>query len=638
MSVPLSNMFGQNTDLFNLIYYMKSIIKNIKKDTYNTINDLSVQELEEIILYANDQYYNNDNPVLSDAQYDILIDFLKLKNSKSLVLKTIGANVKDSQNKVVLDYHMGSMDKIKPPSPHLQNWLKQYSAPYILSDKLDGISGLLIYRPNGTINLYTRGNSTEGIDVSKIIKYLNLPSYDKPIAVRGELIMSKTNFDLLPNTKSQRNTTSGIILSKTINPELASKVSFVCYELVDPVMSIEMGLERLEEIGFEVVHYDRVSGMSYNSLSDYFKIRREESEYDIDGIIVSDTKKHKRNTTGNPKYAFAFKTDLDDQKAETEVLEVEWNKSKHGVYKPVIIIRTVLISGVEISRVTGFNAKYIVDNNIGKNTKVEIIRSGDVIPKISKIIKPSKYRLPVGSWSWNKTGVDIVADDMNASDIEIKNIHNFFVVLGTKGLGLRTIERLYEAGYNTIRKLYEISVEEIMEMDGFKRTSASNIVKTIQKSGQNIRLYELMAASNKLGLGFGVERCKKIVDVYPDILTRKIRVEDIQGIDGFDTVMAEYFMEGIEEFRRFYSDIRSYIKIKEENREIRMRVVFSGFRDRELERELGERGVEVVNTVSSKVKYLIVKDDEYEKTSKVKKAIKMGIKIITYDEINRYIR
>ena len=624
---------------------MKSIIRKIREDTYNNVNELSVEKLEEVILYANNQYYNNDKPVLTDNEYDILIDFLRLKNPKSIVLKEIGANVKSSQNKVVLDYHMGSMDKIKPPSNHLERWIKEYESPYVISDKLDGISGLLIYRDDGHINLYTRGNSREGIDISKMIKYFNLPKYEdieihgtnNVLAVRGELIMSKSNFNSLSDVKTQRNTTSGIMLSKTINPELVSKVSFVTYEIIDPKMEPISGLKKLSELGFEVVHYDRVSGISYKFLSEYFKIRREDSEYDIDGIIVSDTKKHKRNTTGNPKYAFAFKTDLDEQKAETEVLDVEWNKSKHGVYKPVIIIRSVLISGVDISRVTGFNAKYIMENKIGKGTKVEVIRSGDVIPKISKIIKSTKYKLPTGDWSWSKSGVDIIANDID-SEIEIKNIYNFFVVLGAKGLGLRTIKKLYESGYKTIKEFFEISKEEIMDIEGFKSKSADNIVNAIKKSVIDIEIYELMASSNMLGSGFGIERCKKIVDVYPNILEiKEFRIEEIICIDGFDDIMAEQFIDNYRLFINFYKEIKKYVILNEGRKEIRLNVVFSGFRDKELERELESKGVKVLNTISSKVKYLIVRDDNYEETSKVKKAKKLNIEIIIYDDIYEYI-
>ena len=102
-------------------------IKQIKtsKDIINTIHEFTIEEIEEILIFASDKYYNTDNPVIEDNIYDILIDFLRLKNPKSKILKTIGTTVVH-KNKVKLDYWLGSMDKIKPPSPQLQIWMNKY--------------------------------------------------------------------------------------------------------------------------------------------------------------------------------------------------------------------------------------------------------------------------------------------------------------------------------------------------------------------------------------------------------------------------------------------------------------------------------------------------------------------------------
>ena len=119
-------------------------VEKIKKDPFNYSNSLTVNELEDVIKYSNEKY-RNDNPVISDAIYDILIDFLKHKSPKNKLLTKIGSDniLKD---KIKLDYHLGSMDKIKPPSPKLNDFKKKYHPPYILSDKLDGVSALLIYK------------------------------------------------------------------------------------------------------------------------------------------------------------------------------------------------------------------------------------------------------------------------------------------------------------------------------------------------------------------------------------------------------------------------------------------------------------------------------------------------------------
>jgi NAD-dependent DNA ligase len=276
--------------------------------------------------------------VISDPVYDMLIDFLKLKSPKSKVLKNIGAKIK-SKNKVSLDYHLGSMDKIKQPSNQLEVWKKKYHPQYILTDKLDGISALLVYKKDG-IMMYTRGTSSEGLDISHLIKYLeNIPNIDtikeyckknnliashsdNIIAFRGELLIKEKTFNdnWADEFKNARNTVAGLVNSKTINPQLAADTDLVLYEVVDPYHQMSRQLEIIEDLKFNCVHSKIINKeITFELLSEYFKKRRTTSEYMVDGIIITNDLKHKRNTSGNPSYAFAFKDILEDQKANTKV-------------------------------------------------------------------------------------------------------------------------------------------------------------------------------------------------------------------------------------------------------------------------------------------------------------------------------
>ena len=654
---------------------MESIINNLIQDPYNYSKNLSVSKLEEIIKFAADKFFN-DESVISDSIYDLLIDFLRHKDPKNKTLKTIGAKIK-SKNKVKLDYHLGSMDKIKPPSNQLEKWLKKYpDKPYILSEKLDGVSGLLIYKKNGDIKLYTRGTATHGIDITPIVKYITkVPSFDRMkkyvtnqkikstsksdnlISFRGELIISKKIFESeWASTKSNaRNTVSGLVNSKNLDPILAGSTYFVVYEVVDPELTLLEQFKISKEIGFRTVHFKTVNEINYSILSEYLKKRKNKSKYVIDGIIVSNNVFHERNTKGNPDYAFAFKDILEDQKAISTIEKLEWNVSKDGYINPTVVIKPVEIGGVTISRITAYNAKYVVDNKLGKGAKIELIRSGDVIPKILKVLKPAnKPDLPEGNWKWNNTKVDIITEE-NLKEIDIKNIHFFFSSLDTKGLGERIVEKLYDSGLKSILDIVKAKKEDFLKVDGFKEKSSQNLVDSIKKSLSNnsngIELEDLMAASNQLGHGMGSKRCKTILDKIPNLLTEYTNwtknefINKIKEIPGWDDKTSEQFVTNFPKFIEFYNKIKEYVIIKNKSVKTKKKksklngkiIVLSGFRDKDLEELLKELDVKVTNNVSKNTNILIVKNNDVleEKTGKVKKAEELDVSILTKDDFKK---
>ena len=644
---------------------MAEIAKKLNNtdDIISTVDKLSIKELEDIVSYAADKYYNTMKSVISDPIYDMLIDFLKLKSSKSKVLKNIGAKVK-SKNKVSLDYHLGSMDKIKPPSNQLEVWKKKYQPPYILTDKLDGISALLVYKKDN-IKMYTRGTSSEGLDISHLIKYLeNIPNIDTVkeyckknnltasrsdniIAFRGELLIKEKTFNdnWADKFKNARNTVAGLVNSKTINPQLAADTDLVLYEVVDPYQQMSRQLYIIEDLKFNCVHSKIINKeITFELLSEYFKKRRTTSEYMVDGIIITNDSKHRRNTSGNPDYAFAFKDILEDQKANTKVKSIEWNISKDGYLIPTLLLEPVVISGVEIKRVTGHNAKYIVDNKLGDGAMIELIRSGDVIPYINKVLKPGKIQLPEGKWSWSKTKVDIILDSLNNTDIMKKNLYFFFSTLDTKGLGEKVIDKLYEAKFDTVSKILDLTKEKLEKanINSFKEKTIDNILKAIKKAVSDVMLAKIMTGSNKLGHGLGFERMKQILSNYPNIIeeynlwSKDEFIENIKDIDGWDTKTATLFVNNFNDFIGFYNSIKKYITIKKTIKIktttiTNMTFVFSSFRDKELQEMIETMGGKVNSSVSKNTDYLVVKDDTAleNKTEKIKKAEDLGVKIIT---------
>ena len=648
---------------------MSELIKKILKanDMIEIISVLSIEDLENVITYAADKYYNTNKPVISDALYDIMIDFLRMKAPKSNVLKTVGAKVKDNKKKVTLDYHLGSMDKIKPPSNQLAIWAKKYSPPYNLSDKLDGISALLTYNEN-KICMYTRGTATEGTDISNLVKYLELPSYEtveayckkhkiqgdvNMIAFRGELIIKENVFQekFSDKLKNGRNSVAGLVNSKTINPELAKATELVLYEVVDPSYTIDKQFSIIKDIGFScVVNKTVKTELTYEQLSKYLKERRSSSSYLIDGIIVTSSEKQERNTDGNPEYAFAFKDIMEDQVATTTILSIEWNVSKGGYLKPILILNPVTIGGVEIRRCTGNNAKFIVENVLGAGAIIELIRSGDVIPKVMKVIKQAKSgkpELPEGKWHWNETNVDIMIDDMNNNDMLVKSIYYFFSTLDTKGLGEKNVEKMVEIGLDSIKKIIEADRDILLTVDGFKDKTVDKLIASIKEALTDITLPRLMAASSKLGHGVGEERMKLVLAVYPNLLTdykkwsKQEFIDKLKEINGWEEKTASLLVTNLPEFIKFYDSIKKHITI--EMKKVTKKgiftdktLIFSGFRDKTMQEKIEAMGGKIGSSVSKNTDYLVVKDIE-ETTDKIKKATELGVKIITKDKLMKML-
>ena len=627
-------------------------IQSLLKDPINYLKTKNKKDIVNFLQQCDTAFFNTSSTLVSDDMYDLLKDYLKKLDPKNPYFKRVGA---DEETKVKLPFWMGSLDKIKDNEKAIDNWKKKYDGSSIISDKLDGIS-CLFYKNNDDIKIYTRGNGTEGQDISHLRNYITFPNItDKKFAIRGELIISRTNWEKIKDIGSNaRNVVAGAIHSKIINKDLMSNIDFIAYDILSPKMKIEDVFNYFTKNNIKCANYVLwdLDNINLQSLSNHLELRRNESDYEVDGIVVYNNKIHKVINGKNPKYAFAFKSILTHEQAEVTVTDVEWNVSMHKYMKPIVKFNEVVIAGVKIKQATGFNGKFINSNIIGPGSRIIIIRSGDVIPHILKVLSVSsngKPKMPELKYKWNDTQIDIILDeDGKNKEQDIKSYTYFMAKLDVGSVKESTIKRLYENGFDTLEKILRIKVEELKQLDGFQEKSAIKIVANFAKI-KDSDCDILLDASNILGRGFALKKIKLVSEKYPlnkkaEIL--KLTIDDLLKIDGIGNVNAKQFVDNIKNFYEFLDKIgykcnrvNKKEDIKDENKlEILKdkKIIFTGFRNKDWEKLITDSGGKVVTAISKTTDYLVVKN-KTDKSSKIDKANELGIKILDMGEFEKMI-
>jgi len=619
--------------------------KEFKIHGISYLQDLSENVICDIVKNADIYYYQHNISLLSDDQYDVLKQFALQKYPDNEILQNGHMNIVINKDKVDLPYYMGSQEKIKPDTNSLKNWLKDYSGPYVLSSKLDGISALY-YVENGKRCLYTRGNGYKGQNISHLIPYINGCGLGGGgFTIRGELLIKKDVFhDKFSSTyKNVRNLIGGVMTTKKVDIEKWKSIDFVAYEVIKPVLKSSSQMKWIQSNGFNVVNHRIVDTISNQSLSNLLLELRKTDYYDIDGVIVSNDSIYERTDRKCPKHSFAFKMVLSDQIMESQVVDVIWTPSKDGYIIPRIQIVPVEIGGATITYASAHNAAFIYKNNIGIGSVVQMVRSGDVIPKILKVVKPSeKPKMPVLSYVWNSTGVDILLEQIDSNQIvQIKNILYFMKMIDVPYFGDGNVRKIFKEDYNTIHKILNMELDDFLKIPGFKEKMALKMITSLHEKIKSCSLSELIVGSNIFGRGLGIKKAKLILKHYPSVLVSDAsydeKIENILGIEGFALKTAQLFVPHIQTFLQFLEENNLTYKLTEfissnvsSNNNVlnNKKIVMSGFRNKDLEKLIVHSGGDVVNTVSKNTFILIV-ESLNSTSSKVLKAQKLNITIMT---------
>src|SRR5271157_968502 len=654
---------------------IKALINDIYLFGDGSFDQFYTSDLVELLQAADNAYYNVTNSlqaILTDEQYDALYQYCSVTDPTNTYFLGVGSEVRGG--KVKLPYTMGSLTQVYQGDT--QKWVSQHNLekqPFIITEKLDGISTLIVYGQDGKLQIaYSRGDGIEGADITRhVSKIKSVPKrVDGPMVVRAEIIFTKANWEKVKTKitrsggasyKNARNCVAGLMNASESDPIAYDYLSVVAYEILSPELSKPKQMLELHD-SFDVPKEVDCLG---EKLTDEFLTKtltdmRAATLYEIDGIVIDvahrdiRAKMNPSKNTLNPEYARKFKIADASNLAVAKVIEVQWNISKNGYLKPRVKIEPTELVGVTVQHATGFNAKFISENNIGPGAMIRITRSGDVIPFIVGVVSPAVTPKPysiwfvdqldnIGDWKWSPNHVDAILENANDNEtVQLEQMIDFAGKMGFEHIGEGNIKAIFDAGYKTIDEFVTMSANDIGQAIGSQivgkkiRESMSQILT----GGEGIEWYKVAGAHSVFGRGVGVRKMKKLYEAFKGDMTKLSNATLIATVEGFDVKTATKIAAGYKPFIQFlnavndkfmYIELRKYEEPKGGDLSGQS-FLFTGFRDKGLEKQIEEKGGKNASSVSSKLTYLVAADPN-EVSGKLTKARELGTKIITRDQL-----
>ena len=474
----------------------------------------AIDSLVERIQHAKDAYYRGE-PTMTDDEYDALYRELKKRDPSNPILSMVAAPV-GAGEAVPLPIPMPSLEEVQPEA--LARWLSNNNAPtYHISEKLDGISCL--WMPNG--KLYTHGSALKGRDITAFVPLIKslVPS---KAPVRGELIIKK-NSSYVPEGKLARNIVAGIFSRKgSFDERIFKDVEFVAFDLlVSEKITPTEAFRQLQRMGFKTAGSVLMNGseMTDELLRGY--LSNITSDYQLDGIVMVPNIPRcnldievRNNEAVSPKDKASWKTKLTVESKQTIVTDVIWQVSATGRIKPVVHFVPVTLSGATISQATGIHETYIRTSGIGKGAVIIVTRSKDVIPRILEVVEhvtPAKPDIP-----YKMKGVEAVALD-ETDEQNIARLRKSLDNLNAKDVGPATVANLYQAGFETIRNIYQATASDFAGvLAGVKDKMADKIYNGLRNGKETWNELAFMVASNVFPELVGKSKLGSILTIFPD--------------------------------------------------------------------------------------------------------------------------
>jgi DNA ligase (NAD+) len=567
---------------------------------------LEIEDLRKKIQHHDYQYYVLAQPEISDYEYDQLYKRLCQLESENTQFIT-----QDSPTQRISGEPTKEFPSVRHRSPML-SLANTYSEAelidfdrrirdilnpdekyeYVTELKIDGLAVSLVYENGIFIQGATRGDGVTGDDVTinlKTIRSIPLKSYNyanlpEAFEVRGEVYFSIDAFNRInalraesdePLFANPRNSAAGTLKMQDARIVAGRGLSMFCYQMIDlshpdQVQEHWKNLDQLRKCNFPVNEHTEICG-DIEQVLDYcqkWELKRGSLPYEIDGVVIkinrSDQQRRLGTTAKSPRWAIAYK--FKPSSVQTRIEKIVWQVGRTGAVTPVAELQPVLLAGTTVSRATLHNPEEIERKDIREGDWVQIVKGGDIIPKVIEVIREKRdkesipYMIPESCPECqtrlrrSEEEAALRCENYYCPAQIMRRIEHFTsrTAMDIEGLGSAIVELLVEKKLiSDYGDLYSLIEEQIMPLERMGALSARNLLSGIEKS-KTQTLDRLMFA---LGIPFiGVTAARTLADVYGD-LDKLIEADEaaLEEIEGIGPKMAQ------STFRFFQNDINKEI-------------------------------------------------------------------------------
>ena len=655
------------------------------------------EEISKLVSLLNKysyDYYVEDNPQISDTEYDTLYKQLEKleENHPEYILENsptqrVGDRVLDEFEKITHKVPMLSLsntfstEDLRDFDARISKLVPDHSVEYICELKIDGLAISIKYENGRLASAATRGDGSVGEDVTENIKTIfSIPKVlkdNRTFEVRGEVYLPRKSFELLNSERESnnevlfanpRNAAAGSLRQLDSKITAKRRLSAFIYSIVgdDSIVSQENALNTAKEYNLPVNPNFKLC-KSIDEVIDYINYWTEHKKnlpYDIDGIVIKvnsySTQEEVGYTQKSPRWATAYK--FPEEELATKLLDVELSVGRTGIITPVAILDPIVISGSTVSKASLHNKDIIEELDIHIGDMVVVKKAGEIIPKVVRVVRElrtegsTKYTMPntcpsCGQQTYTKENDPFTrCKNPDCPDQNIRRIIHFASrdALNIEGLGDKVVTTLYEKGIiaHTI-DLFSLEREKLISLDRMGEKSVDNLLNAIENSKQN-SLDKVIFALGILNVG--KKAGKILAEKYLNLTNlMNATLDELVNLDDFGQITAESILDYLSDENniKFINDlIKVGMNPQYEVQEVNTDNVFAGktvvltgklveLTRNEAKEYLEKYGAKVTGSVTSKTDLVIAGE---KAGSKLAKAEQLGIRVINEEEFANMVR